>query len=165
MANRRPWSIAIGWISAVGGTDKPKALIASKYEDGGAEISPDGRWIAYTSDESGRTEVYVQAFPEPAERWQVSTGGASNIRWSRDSRQLFYARHDPPGIMSVPLTPAGGSLSTGKPTLLYEGRFDAYDVAPDGRLLILRRDPAAPAASIHIVLNWFNELKTKFAPR
>jgi Tol biopolymer transport system component len=154
------------WIRATGGTDGGKALIASKYEDGGAEISPDGKWIAYTSDESGRPEAYVQGFPEPSERWQVSTGGAANLRWSRDGRQLFYARVDPSAIMSVQLTPAaGGSLSTGKPALVYEGRFDAYDAAPDGRMLILRRDPAALAASIHIVLNWVNELKAKFAPR
>ena len=154
------------WIRSIGGTDSGTALIASKYEEQGAEISPDGKWIAYTSDESGRKEAYVQAFPDPAERWQVSTGGAANLRWSHDGRQLFYASLDPSRIMSVPLSlAAGGSLSAGKPAVVYEGRFDAYDAAPDGRMLILRRDPAAPAASIHIVLNWFNELKTKLAPR
>ena len=111
-------------------------------------------------------EAYVAGFPVPAERWQVSTGGASDLRWSRDGRQLFYASVDSSRIMSIPLTiAAGGSLTAGKPAMVYEGRFEAFDVAPDGRMLILRRDPAAPAASIHIVLNWFNELKTKFAAR
>jgi Tol biopolymer transport system component len=148
------------------GKDGGKALIATRYEEQGAAISPDGKWMAYVSDESGRNEAYVQGFPEPAERWQMSTGGASDLRWSGDSRQLFYASIDPSRIMSIPLTiAAGGSPTAGKPAVVYEGRFEDYDVAPDGRLIILRRDPAAPAASIHIVLNWFNELKTKFAAR
>ena len=154
------------WIRSMDGKDSGKALIATRYEDQGAAISPDGKWMAYLSDESGRHEAYVQGFPVPAERWQVSTGGASDLRWSRDGRQLFYASVDPSRDPVDPLTIAagGGSLIAGKPAVVYEGRFEDYAVAPDGRLLILRRDPAAPAASIHVVLNWFNELKTKFAP-
>jgi Tol biopolymer transport system component len=154
------------WIRRMDGKDSGKALVASKYEEEDAQISPDGKWIAYTSDESGPKEAYVQAFPEPAERWQISTGGATNLRWGGDSRQLFYTSVDPSRIMSIPLTPgAAGSLSVGKPSVVYEGRFESYDLARDGRLLILRRDPAAPPASIHIVLNWFDELKSKFASK
>ena len=100
------------------GKDSGKALIASRYEDQGATISPDGKWMAYISDESGRHEAYVQGFPVPAERSQVSTGGAGGLRWSRDGRQLFYATIDPSRIMSIPLTIAAGGSVTGMFVLL-----------------------------------------------
>jgi len=154
------------WIRPMSGTGKGKALIASKYREEDAAISPDGKWIAYASDESGRFEAYVQAFPEPTERWQVSIHGATGLRWGRDGRELFYGSGDPSRITAVPLTfGAGGSFSAGKPAIVYEGRFEDYDVAPDGRILLLRRDLTAPAPSIHVILNWFGALKAKFTSR
>jgi dipeptidyl aminopeptidase/acylaminoacyl peptidase len=154
------------WIRPMDGDGKAMALIASKYDEEDADISPNGKWIAYTSDESGRLEAYIQAFPEPTERWQVSTNGAIGLRWGPSGRELFHATGDPSRIMAVPLEfGTDGSLSAGKPSIVYEGRFLDFDVAPDGRLLVMLRDPKAPAPSIHVVLNWFEELKAKFASR
>ncbi|MEX1128972.1 MAG: protein kinase [Vicinamibacterales bacterium] len=154
------------WIRPLDGQGKARALLASKYDEADAALSPDGTWIAYTSDESGRPEAYIQAFPEPAERWQVSTNGAVGLRWGRDGKELFYATGEPERLMAVPLAfGTGGSISSGKPVVVYEGRFLDYDTAPGGRLLLMLRDPKAPAPSIHVVLNWFEALKGKFASR
>jgi eukaryotic-like serine/threonine-protein kinase len=154
------------WIRPLEAGGKGKALIASKYADDDGEISPDGKWIAYTSDESGRPEAYVQGFPEATERWQVTTNGAGRPRWSANGRELFFASGAPARLVAVPLAfGADGSFSAGNPVTVYEGRFEDYDVAPDGRILLIRRDPKAPMPSIHVVLNWFNELKARFSAR
>jgi Tol biopolymer transport system component len=148
------------------GEGKARALLASKYDETDATLSPDGKWIAYSSDESGRPEAYVQAFPEPTERWQVSANGAYGLRWGRDGKELFYATGEPSRLMAVPLAfGTDGSISSGKPSVVYEGRFLDFDTAPGGRLLLMLRDPRAPAPSIHVALNWFEALKTKFASR
>jgi Tol biopolymer transport system component len=154
------------WIRPMDGEGKARALIASKYDETDATLSPDGKWIAYSSDESGRPEAYIQAFPEPTERWQVSTNGAIGLRWGRDGRELFYATGDPWRLMAVPIAfGTDGSLTSGKPSVVYEGRLIDFDTAPGDRLLLMLRDPRAPAPSIHVALNWFEELKTKFASR
>jgi dipeptidyl aminopeptidase/acylaminoacyl peptidase len=154
------------WIRPMDGEGKARALLASKYDETDAALSPDGKWIAYSSDESGRPEAYIQAFPEPTERWQVSTNGAIGLRWGRDGRELFYAASDPWRLMAVPIAfGPDGSLSSGKPSVVYEGRVLDFDTAPGDRLLLMLRDPRAPAPSIHVVLNWFEELKAKFASR
>jgi serine/threonine-protein kinase len=154
------------WIRPMNGEGKARALLASKYDETDATLSPDGKWIAYSSDESGRPEAYVQAFPEPTERWQVSANGAYGLRWGRDGKELFYATGEPSRLMAVPLAfGTDGSISSGKPSVVYEGRFLDFDTAPGGRLLLMLRDPRAPAPSIHVALNWFEALKTKFASR
>jgi eukaryotic-like serine/threonine-protein kinase len=150
------------WIRPLTGEGQAKPLIATRYREQHAAVSPDGRWIAYTSDESGRPEVYVQAFPEPSERWQVSTDGGIAPRWGAGGLELFYVAGSAKHLVAVPLrADAGGSLAVGRPATVFEGVFEDYDVAPDGRILLLRRDPKAPPPAIHVVLNWFEELAAR----
>jgi Tol biopolymer transport system component len=132
----------------------------------GAAVSPDGRSVAYVSDESGRFEVYVQPREDAGSKRQVSTGGGTEPVWSRDGGELFFRNGDT--LMSVSLR-AGESLRVGKPTPLFRGRSLAslpglpnYDVAPDGRFLMVMpadQDPGLPA--IHIVMDWLEDLERR----
>lgn len=138
-----------------------------------AEVSPDGRWVAYDSDESGQFEVYVRPFPDAygGSRWQLSSSGGRQPVWSRDGRELFY-RDFSGAVMSVPVAP-GSTFSPGKPLRLVhgdgfhgaggQGGGRTFDVSPDGaRFLLLKNDPVQ-ASELVVVLNWFDELR-RLAP-
>ena len=109
---------------------------ASQANEVAARFSPDGRWIAYQSDESGQQEIYVQAFPGPGGKWQVSKAGGTEAVWARSSKELFYRVGR--AMMSVPIS-TSPTLAPGSPTQLFEGNFEVghrfhpnYDVSPDG---------------------------------
>ena len=137
------------------------------------EVSPDGRWMAYDSDESGRVEVYVRPFPNvESARRQVSTGGGTRPLWSRTGREIFYYVA-PDTIMAVPVR-VGADVALGSPRPVVKGSFAApifpnrhYDASADGQRFLLLKDAPKPdgrqpdAPEIHLVLNWFEELKTK----
>ena len=134
------------------------------------QVSPDGRWLAYNTDESGRFEVYVQSFPAPGGgKWQISKDGGWFPRWRRDGRELFYYASDE-RLMAVPLKSAT-RLDVGAAVPLFEARLlngpanaagirHQYDVAPDGQRFLLNvpLDDAA-ASSITVVLNWHAALR------
>jgi hypothetical protein len=129
-----------------------------------ARFSPDGRWIAYESDESGRFEIYVRPFPEVDKgKWQVSSDGGSEAVWAR-SGELFYRNGDNIMAVSTETTP---TFKYGTPRLLFEkallATLGGYDVTPDGkRFLIIRsRETEQTGAQINVVLNWFEELKQR----
>jgi len=135
------------------------------YERG--VISPDGRWMAYTSNESGRYEVYVQPYPGPGGKWQISTDGGMDVRWSTIGRELTYRSGDKMMAVDIATLPA---FSAGKPRMLFEGAYvpssptiSSYDVSADGqRFLMLKPVERAQAATqIVVVQNWFEELKQK----
>ncbi len=150
----------------------PKVLLQTPFNERGARVSPNRRWVAYSSDESGREEVYVRPFPSLDGKWQVSTGGGSQPVWSRRGDELFY-RAD--AVMSVPIR-AGASFSPGAPQKLFDDQSDTkglghtgYDVSPDAkRFLMVAYSgsflPNAPA-TITVVLNWVNELKRRMSVR
>jgi Tol biopolymer transport system component len=122
-------------------------------------VSPNGRWIAYQTDESGTTQIAVRPFPNvAARRWQVSTDGGVDPKWSADGRELFYRRDG--AVMSVAI---GDDPGTSRPVKLFEGDYvrgtgsKTWDVAPDGRFLMKR--VLRGQYSIGIVLNWSEELK------
>jgi Tol biopolymer transport system component len=131
-------------------------------------FSPDGRWLAYTSDESGRVEVYVQPYPGPGGKWQISTEGGTEPVWNPNGRELFYRNGDK--MMAVDIsTQAGFAAST--PRMLFEGRYEHppvrlhnFDVSPDGQHFLMLKpvdqEQAAPT-QINVVLNWFEELKRR----
>ena len=132
------------------------------------EVSPDGRWLAYQSDESGRSEIWVRPFPNVGGgHWQVSTGGGITPVWARDQKELFYLAPGPT-LMSVPIqtTPA---FSVGQPVKLFSGPYSlnptlrTYDVSPDGRrfLMIKHEGDSTAPPTIVVVLNFLQEL----APR
>ncbi len=106
------------WMLPLEGARIPVPLLQSAASEEQAQISPDGRWFAYTSNESGRDEVYVQSFPRPAGKWQVSTAGGGDPRWRADSRELFYIGADR-RLMSVSVT-AGEGFKSGAPIPLFD---------------------------------------------
>jgi Tol biopolymer transport system component len=147
---------------------KAQPFLRTPFNEGAPRFSPDGRWLAYVSDESGRFEIYVQPYPGPGGKWQVSTEGGMEPAWNPNGRELFYRSGDK--MMAVEIT-TQPSFSAGKPRVLFErpyqptpGTFPNYDVSPDGqRFLMLKPSEQGQAAptQINVVLNWFEELKQK----
>jgi Tol biopolymer transport system component len=130
-------------------------------------FSPDGRWMAYMSNESGRYEVYLQPYPGPGGKWQISTDGGMDARWNANGRELTYRNGDKMMAVDITTQPA---FSAGKPKMLFEGpyippspTFSYYDVSADGqRFLMLKPVQQAQATTqIVVVQNWFEELKQK----
>ena len=147
------------WVFPLDGERKATPFLQSQFNEQSARISPDGRWMAYTSDESGRPQVYVTRFPEAAGKWPVSTNGGNFSVWRRDSRELFYRAPDG-NIMAVAIAP-GADFVPGTPTALFRpqaaigglGLGTFYDVAPDGRFLVnIFVERTSPPATV--VLNW-----------
>ena len=147
---------------------KPQPFLRTTFNEADPRFSPDGHWIAYMSDESGRYEIYVQPYPGPGGKWQVSTEGGTEPAWNPNGRELFYRSGDK--MMAVDIT-TQPSFSAGKPRMLFEGPYQPtpvttpnFDVSPDGqRFLMLKPSGSAEAAptQINVVLNWFEELKRR----
>jgi Tol biopolymer transport system component len=155
------------WALQLFGERKPLRIAELLRSDGYflAVISPDGRWIAYQSDESGQNEVIIQSFPGPGLKQQVSTAGGFQPCWDRDGKELFYVA--PNGtLMSVAITPARSSLELSAPRPLFQARLAGgfsvngsrqYDVSADGRFLMnITQEQTTP---ITVVLNWFAQFK------
>jgi hypothetical protein len=131
-----------------------------------ARISPNGKWIAYSSWESGRGETYISSFPSGAGTWQVSTNGGNDPHWRRDAKELFYISRDDT-LMSVEISEQNGSPVVGKSQPLFRTRRVTspdwvYDVSPDGSRFLINRLllPSGPEP-ITMVVNWDAELKKK----
>jgi len=152
-----------------------KPLLKEKYIEFQPEVSPDGKWMAYASDESGRLEIYVRPFPDVNRgRWQVSTSGGHTPLWSPDGRELFYLKDD--SVMAVPVE-TGPAFKAGKPETLFRGTYvqlsindgQPWDISPDGKRFLMMKEvisAAKPAAAevrqkINIVVNWTEELKQR----
>jgi hypothetical protein len=152
-------------------TPRAEMLIQTTFNEENAEISPDGNWLAYQSNESGQDQIYVRPFPKiDGGRWQISTAGGSRPLWARSGRELFYLDGNRV-LMAVPVrtTP---SFSAGNPSKVFDTRYAVpqtgrtYDVSPDGRRFLMIKESAtsdqnanATPASMVVVLNWFEELK------
>ena len=147
---------------------KEEILLGTPFDEMEPSLSPNGRWLAYVSDQSGRREVYVQPFPTGDSRWAVSNDGGQEPAWSRDGAELFYRNGDRMMVVSV----SGASdLRLGTPSVLFEGHYEVdpfgpdarnYDVSPDGsRFLMIRRevDRDRPQQQLNIVVNWFEVLR------
>jgi len=163
------------WTTSDGQTSR---LTDTESDEGYPEFSPNGRWIAYTSDESGRNEVYVRPYGREGRTYQVSTQTGREAAWSRDGSEIVFRRSDstsdgPGGFFFVTFVETDGSVQLGKPVLLFEDRYDtgfpgrSYDVTANGRFLLRRRvagdaqrfvDSVFPTR-IHVVQNWFEEVK------
>src|SRR5439155_27307752 len=110
------------WVVSPG--NDPTPVLLTPFDEPSPRFSPDGKWLAYVSDESGRDDVYVQPFPGPGPKWLVSTDGGIDPVWSRDGRELFYRKDDE--MMAVSVAPKG-EFAAGRPQRLFEIRFDADD--------------------------------------
>jgi Tol biopolymer transport system component len=158
----------IGTLSMVGDRARKPLLQHEEYSEAMPNISPDGRWMAYASTESGKLDVYVRPFPEVNKgRWQVSTNGGGSPLWSPNGRELFYLTTDSAMAVSVKTEP---TFSLGTPKTLFrltnvvnnpmEGT--QWDISPDGeRFLIMKGAGAEAPRKINIVLNWLEELKQR----
>lgn len=147
-------------------------LVATAANEDNAQVSPDGRWMAYQSNESGQNEIYVRPFPDVERgRWQISTDGGRRPRWRRDGRELFYVKEDGLTTLMAVEIDAEQGFRPGTPRALFAGEYVApnaarmsYDVSIDGeRFLMIKNVDGAGAAqaSIIIVENWFEELKER----
>jgi serine/threonine-protein kinase len=157
---------AIGQIAVERPSDA-KMLVKNAFNNSMAAVSPDGRWIAYHSNISGRYEIYFERYPELGNRQQISTGGGRLPLWSRDGRELFFSSLDGRQMLAVPVQ-AGRAIVAGRPQALFElamlaqgGGNRPYDSAPDGRFFVIRtgQPEAGTPPQIVVVQNWFEELK------
>jgi len=148
------------WVLPMGDDRKPILVAGTGFHEQDGQFSPDGRWLAYSSDETGRFEVYVRSFPGPKSRWQISTDGGRQPRWRKDGRELFYLSGDAK-LMAVRVGP-GSSFKAGVPHQLFQTSAvgdEGYHVTADGQrfLLPVRAEPRSDL--ITVVLNWTGALK------
>jgi eukaryotic-like serine/threonine-protein kinase len=137
-------------------TGEAKPWLQTVANEWGARVSPDGRWIAYISNESGRDEVYVQPFPGPGAKRLVSEVGGTNPLWSRNGRELFFRNA---GEFLVAAVETAGGFTSGKPAAMFSGRYRLtgrdYDVSADGtRFVMMRNDDPRTTTTINVLLNW-----------
>jgi serine/threonine-protein kinase len=157
-----------------GGPIDPVSLIDTPFEEIQAQLSPGGRYLAYQSNESGRSQVYVQPFPNVgAGRWQVTREGGSNPMWAKNGTELFYLDGSTT-MTAVPVQMAGPTFAAGNAQTLFDARMytadgtRAYDVSPDGRFILIKDGATADSkqapAGIIVVLNWLEELEARLRP-
>ena len=138
------------------GNTKPFPILKTGFNEHRATLSPNVHWLAYTSDETGQDEIYVQSFPTPGKKWRVSVDGGSRPVWSRDGKELFYIASDRKLMVST--VKAGATLETGSPQPLFVTRQSItrfFDVSPDGRRFLLvdpLPNPITPP--MNLVINW-----------
>ncbi|MGH2628434.1 MAG: protein kinase domain-containing protein, partial [Anaerolineales bacterium] len=147
------------WILPLFGDRKAFPILQSPFEESAAAFSPDGRWLAYESNESGRNEVYVTPFPGAGGKWQVSAAGGSAPRWRSDGLELYYLAADNK-LMAAGITPKGATLEIGAVRALFQARpavgpGGGYDAAGDGRrFLIATETEQTGGEPITLVVNW-----------
>ncbi len=147
------------------GDRTPRLLVQTPGRDFSGVVSPDTRWLAFVSTVSGRNEVYVQPFPGPGPRQQISTDGGWEPAWSVDGRELLYTNITASRLMAVTVS-AGAAFTAGSPRLLHEGRFRPnsngnvpFSVAADGRTLRVQQVHQDESLTrIEVVVNWFTLL-------
>ena len=147
----------------------PRPIVATDAEEFSPAVSPDGRWLAYSSNESGRREVYVQTFPEAGgARYQVSNAGGITPVWGRNGREIFYI-DGASNMVAVPVIP-GPTFQTGEAQILFsaagyelQAYFPQFDVTADGRRFVMVRGDSDPAVHVVVVFNFLAELKRLMA--
>jgi hypothetical protein len=134
------WDVYV--IDRSGGDARP--VIQTRFNENEATLSPDGRYVAYASDESGDSEIYVRAVDDPGEKLQLSVSGGREPLWSQDGRIIYF--RDERGFLAVDVAPAGSNVTAGAPRRLFDGDYvqgdvgTAYDVAADGTFVLLQRN-------------------------
>jgi len=148
------------WTLSLDSDAEPVPFQRTEADETLPAFSPDGRWIAYQSNISGRYEVYLMPFPGPGGRHQVSAEGGTNPRWNPNGAELFYRDEGRVIAVDVSLT---REPELGRPRVLFDGRYlPSYDVAPDGdSFVMIQMEEEEPPTEIRIVLNWFDELERK----
>ena len=153
------------WALPLDGNAKPFPVVQTDFEEQGGQFSPDGKWIAYQSNESGRVEIYVQPFPGPGNKWPISTNGGSQVRWRRDGKELFYVALDG-RLMAVPIRVASNAQAPdiGEPVTLFAPALGGavqqadyrhqYMVSSDGQRFLVATVSEEANSPITVILNW-----------
>jgi Tol biopolymer transport system component len=158
------------WALPMTGNKEPFPVVRTNFSETEGQLSPDGHWLAYGSNQSNRFEIYVQAFPGPGEAVQVSTGGGTQVRWNSTGKELYYVAPDSRLMaVSVTVSPDGRTIQPGTPTPLFmthlatggnvTGGKPQYAVASDGRFLLDTKIDDPMPSPITVVLNWTAALK------
>lgn len=147
------WDLSVFSIA----DSKLTTFYSTPFTDSSGAFSPDGRWVAYNSNESGRFEIYVLAFPGAGRRWQVSTDGGEAPRWRHDGRELYYIA--PGGRMMAAPIERGDAFEAGTPRFLFNTQIKRYpgtlyDASPDGQKFLVNTSLEDPALPITVVLDW-----------
>jgi serine/threonine-protein kinase len=148
------------------GEPTSRPFLQTPFNEAGGVISPDGRFLAYASDESGRDEVYIRQFPRQGGKWQISIDGGRQPVWARNGKEIFYRNGDKMMVVSIETEPA---FRVGKPVFLFDGPFTGpdlavaayYDASPDGQHFVMVQAVESWPTQIQIVQNWFAELKQR----
>ena len=159
------WDI---WLVRPASGAAPELLLGSRAGERSPALSPDGRWVAYASDESGRSEIFVRLLAERSRWWQVSTDGGEEPVWARSGTELYF--RDAQRVLAVEFR-SGAAFPFGKPRVLFEGEFESdvpgtqsYDVASDGRRFLMTQRTPSPRARWNVVVNWHAELQRMMQP-
>jgi Tol biopolymer transport system component len=138
-------------------------LVATTSSEIEARFSPDGHWLAYSSNETGPQEVYVRAYPGPGPSWRVSSAGGGSPIWGRDGRELFYLGLDSDQVLAVGVQ-TSPAFRAQPPITLFKGRFEGFGgVSPDGQRFLMLKGPDIEPAPLQIVVipDWFDELRER----
>jgi Tol biopolymer transport system component len=157
------------WRVGVDSGATPQQLLAGPFDYSAPSLSPDGKWLTYTTTESGRPEVYVRSYPGPGGRWQVSLGGGNEPIWSRAGNEIFYRAGDAMMAAAVRTQP---SFEVTSRTKLFTGEYDApnpgdqaYAVAPDGKSFFMLQVVTGSQQAIVVTLNLFDQLRRPSSAR
>ena len=159
--NTTQWDI---WLLEADVEREAKPLLESRFQEHSARVSPDGSYLAYVSNESGRKEIYVQRFPDLGDKRQISNEGGTQPVWAPDGQKLFY--RSPTHVMAVEVS-LGPPFAAKAPETLLEDTFVGnpvaihtyYDVTSDQRLVLLEDADAPERFYVNVVTNWFEELE------
>ena len=149
------------WVIPMSGDHKAYPLITNDFNNTYSQFSPDGHWVAYDSNESGRDEIYAVAFPNPTARFQISTTGGANAQWRADGKELFYTDADNK-IMAVDIASHGDALQIGTPHALWAPRLQAVNppyATTEGKRFLVNELPLQSTSHLSLTLNWDAELK------
>ncbi len=161
---KNSWDV---WALPMFDERKPFVVVSTPSEEREAQFSPDGKWIAYQSNETGQFEIYVQPFPGPGGKIKVSTAGGKDARWRADGKELFFIAPNSK-LMAVPTQTSGSRFEVGTPTMLFPTRIVSggiaalhpqYDVSKDGRFLV--NTQLEESTPITLILNWHGRLATR----
>ena len=163
-ANQNPKTGRDLWVLPLTADRKPQVFVNTAFDHWNGQFSPDGRWVAYQSNQSGRDEIYVRPFPGPGIQHQISTNGGSMPRWRTSGEELYFIA--PSGLlMAVQVPTSGPTFEVGDPTALFQTRIrptsvrTLYAVAPDGRFLFSIPDEGGALSPITVILNWAGRTK------
>ena len=146
------------------GEHKPFPVVATNFVDAYPSFSPDGKWLAYNNDETGRQEIYIQPFPTGTGRWQVSTAGGVRPKWRKDGKELFFFSPEQQ-LMAVDVIQKGASLQLGTPHALFKASTVSsvsgpYTVSGDGKKFVMSTvPPQSITEPLTLITNWTADLK------